>query len=150
MYLKLALVCMLGAGVWGAVVDNRVDDDWSGCGGREDALSCLGARAVAAMDRAARMADIQLLPGVTLVKEKDVRSGRALLSPREIEESLPEEPQERSSRLLDLAYDAALRFLQSHSLKLQVPENMPETLERALEEGRSAIRYRLANSLNKV
>ncbi|KAL1137694.1 hypothetical protein AAG570_009390 [Ranatra chinensis] len=89
------------------------------------------------------MSDIALLPGVTLVKEKDFREGRALMTPAEIEGALPQDPEEKSSRMLDLLYDSGLRFLQSHSLTLKMPEGAPESLQRAIEEGRGKMKKKL-------
>lgn len=104
-----------------------------------DIMDCLGVKAVAVLDRAARMGNIEVLSGVTLAKNpeaEDSRFGRALLTETEISQSLPQEPSQRSARLLDLLYDSALRFLQSHTLQVKVPQGAPESFARALEEGK--------------
>ena len=125
------MVLRLVSLVAGGVIDNRVED----CTGREDPLGCLAATAVVAIDRASRMQDIEVLPGVSLVKEADWRESRQLSTAEELEAGLQQQqPQDRTSKMLDLLYDAGLRFLQSHSLKIKVPEGAPETLQRALEE----------------
>ncbi|XP_014254111.1 uncharacterized protein LOC106669281 [Cimex lectularius] len=137
-----SLFVLLPALAIGAVLDNRVEDAGD-CSSREDVVSCLGVRAIAAMDRASRMADIQLASGITLVKENDFRAGRALLTPQQLEESLPANAEERSSKLIDLAYDSALRFLQSHSLQLRMPQDAPESFQRALDEGRAKLKKKV-------
>lgn len=121
--------------VYSAIVDNRVDDTITECTKHEDLLTCLGTRAIAAIDRAGRMSDIPIMDGITLVKEREYRAGRVLMSAEQIEAALPRDAEERSSKLTDLAYDSVLRFLQSHSLHLRMPQDAPETLQRALEEG---------------
>lgn len=113
----------------------------SECGSEElsEVMNCLGVKAVAVLDRAARMGNIEVLSGVTLSKNPDLpedsRFGRALMTESQITQSLPQEPSQRSARLLDLLYDATLRFLQSHTLQVKVPEGAPENFARALEEG---------------
>lgn len=113
----------------------------SDCGSEDvtEVMNCLGVKAVAVLDRAARMGNIELYSGMTLAKNseylEDSRNGRALLSEAEISQSLPQDPSERSSRLLDLLYDATVRFLQSHTFQVKLPQGAPESLARALEEG---------------
>lgn len=113
----------------------------SECGSEElsEVMNCLGVKAVAVLDRAARMGNIEVLSGVTLSKNADLpedsRFGRALMTESQITQSLPQEPSQRSARLLDLLYDATLNFLQSHTLQVKVPEGAPESFARALEEG---------------
>ncbi|KAF6208867.1 hypothetical protein GE061_014609 [Apolygus lucorum] len=139
----LILLVVLGVSS-AAVLDNRIEDSSApDCGSRSDVTTCLGARAIAALDRAARMNDIPVFEGVTLVKENDFRAGRALMTPEQIEESLPENAEERSSRLVDLAYDSALRFLQSHSLQIKMPQGAPENFQRALDEGRAKLKKKI-------
>ncbi|BES96520.1 Protein of unknown function (DUF1676) [Nesidiocoris tenuis] len=142
----LFVLLVVPALTFAAVADNRIEDSTSSladCSSRPDVTTCLGARAIATLDRAARMNDIPLFEGVTLVKENDFRAGRALMTPEQIEESLPENNEERSNRLLDLAYDSALRFLQSHSLQLKMPRDAPETFQRALDEGRAKLKKKI-------
>lgn len=113
----------------------------SDCGSEDvtEVMNCLGVKAVAVLDRAARMGNIELYSGMTLAKNseyvEDSRNGRALLSEAEISQSLPQDPSQRASRLLDLLYDATVRFLQSHTFQFKLPQGAPESFSRALEEG---------------
>ncbi|XP_014282870.1 uncharacterized protein [Halyomorpha halys] len=134
------LVLLVAGFVAGGIIDNRVED----CSARDDPMGCLTATAVVAIERASRMQDIEVLPGVSLVKEADWRESRQLTSAEQLEADLQaQQPEDRTSKMLDLLYDAGLRFLKSHSLKLKVPEGAPETLQRALEEGRAKIKKKL-------
>lgn len=136
-----------------AAMDARGSDDQPGwktfnkifndCGSDDtsDVLSCLGVKAVTVMNRAARVGDVELIQGVSLVKSSDydevTRNGRSMLTESEVENSLAlQQPSERTSRLLDMIYDSALRFLQSHTLQFKLPKIAPESLQRALEEGK--------------
>lgn len=119
--------------------------------GEKDFGTCLGVKAVTAMNNAARSDDLKLFDGVSFVRSGEVdRSGRAL-SESELENSLPEESAQKRSRLIDLFFDAAFRFLKSHSLQLRMPEATSMELERALQEGKKQIvlflpRFRIAVS----
>lgn len=157
MYFSGFLIFLALAGVRAAprIEDNEVvsrsseDGHWrvlskilSDCGSDDSSrlLNCLGVKAVTVLDRASRMEDIALLPGVSLVQNAEAmddltRAGRALMTEAEIQNALPQEPSERSSRLMDMLYDATVRFLQSHSLQLKMPQDAPEAIQRALEEG---------------
>lgn len=97
--------------------------------------TCMGIKAVTLMNRVARMDEVKLLDGVSFVSSGEIdRTGRAL-SESELENSLPEETSQKTSRLLDLFLDAALRFFKSHTLQFKLPESAPGDLKRALEEG---------------
>ncbi|RZF48330.1 hypothetical protein LSTR_LSTR010293 [Laodelphax striatellus] len=139
------------------VIGRSVEDDggWkliskilSDCGSDDTSrvMGCLGVKAVSALDRAARAERISVLPGVSLIRsdsEDADRAGRALLTEDELQNSLPQDPSERSSRLVDMLFDSAFRFMKTHSLQLKFPEEAPEALQRALEEGRGKIKKKL-------
>lgn len=98
--------------------------------------TCMGIKAVTLMNRVARMDEVKILDGVAFVSSGEIdRTGRAL-SESELENSLPEETSQKTSRLLDLFLDAALRFFKSHTLQFRLPESAPGDLKRALEEGK--------------
>lgn len=103
---------------------------------KSDWGTCLGVKAVTLMNRAARMDEVSLVDGVvSFVSSGEIdRTGRAL-SESELENSLPEETSQKTSRLFDLFLDAALRFFKSHSLQFKLPETAPAELQRAFEEG---------------
>lgn len=119
----------------------------SECGSDDiaEVMNCLGVKAVAILDRAARMGNIEILSGINLNKNTEVpednRNGRALMTENEISQSLPQDPTQRTSRLMDLLYDATVRFLQSHTLQLKMPEGAPESFSRALEEGNNLLTH---------
>lgn len=99
--------------------------------------NCFGVKAVAVIDRASRMQTISVLPGVTFVADSEElqRSGRALMTEEEIENSISAEPNEKGSKLVDILFDSVSRFLQSHTLQFRVPKSTSSDLQRALDEG---------------
>lgn len=107
--------------------------------------SCLGVKTVVVLDRASRAGSIDLVGGVTLVKNDDaesLRNGRSLTE-EDIQNSIDANPAERSSRLLDLLFESATKFLSSHSLEFKFPKTSPQELQRAFEEGRGKIKKKL-------
>jgi hypothetical protein len=90
-------------------------------------------KAAALLNRAARSASIELVPGVTINKDTtdDSRAGRAL-SEAELENSLPADASERSGRVFDMVMDNAINFLQTHSMQVKLPAN---EIARSLETG---------------
>ncbi|CAG2055471.1 unnamed protein product [Timema podura] len=112
---------------------NRLLDE---CGER-DMVTCLGVKAVAVLDRAARMTKIKLMDGVTFVKTGDAddnRNGRALMTEAEIQNSIDQDPDQKTTRLIDLFLEAATSFLQSHVLQFKMPDAATQPLQRALQE----------------
>lgn len=129
-----AVICLARGGL----VDNTISGGgWSSsdCLGRAEPLGCLASRAVLLLDRASRSAQIDLVPGLVSLTGEPSRAPRTLASAEEIEASLPEQASERSSKVLDMVYQAAVNFLKGRSLQIQLPEEAPETLDRAIEEG---------------
>lgn len=136
-----------------AVEENEVEepraagvDDWRlvykvlGECAEKDMVSCLGVKAVAMLERAARAEDISLAEGVAFVRTAPVedRGGRALASEAELQSALDAPgTQDRGSRLIDMILDAAARFLKSHSLQLRLPQEIPAQLRALQEDGES-------------
>lgn len=100
-------------------------------------MECLGVKLTTALDRASRMSRIDLADGVSFVATSEgdasLRGSRAL-DETELTNSLNQEPEQRSSRLLDLILDATTRFFQTHSLQFKFSDASPEELKRSLEE----------------
>ena len=127
----LALVAALFCS--GAV--GEVDDGWrvvgrllDDCGGQGDVASCMASKAVAFFDRAARAEVIPLGDQVSLVKAHDARESRAL--------SEEELGQARSQgKLTDLLWDRMASFLDSHTIKIDLPKMSSQELQRSMEEG---------------
>lgn len=107
----------------------------------EEALfSCLMIKASSALQRAARSSNIELIEGITFVRDTPMeRSGKSLKAENELEmlNELPREASDRTLKLVTMLYEGAVSFLKSHSLKINVPE---ESISRALVEGRGKIK----------
>ncbi len=110
------------------------------CMGAEysEMANCFGVKAVAIIDRAARMNTISIVPGISFVADTDElqRSGRALMTEEEIENSISTDPNEKSSKLFDLLFDSVTRFLDSHTLQFRLPKSSSFELQRAMDEGK--------------
>ena len=106
----------------------------------KDFLSCMGVKVVTAMDRAAKMSDIRVFEGLSLVKTQDLddgRNGRALLTEEEVENSLEQDPAQKTSRLLEFLVEAASRFFKTHVIQFKLPQFSSDDVQRALQEGES-------------
>lgn len=75
------------------------------------------------------------------------RGGKAL-SESDIYAQLPENAEERSGRLVDIAMQNAADFLSSHSLEVKIPAEATQEMARALDEGKPQNRniYESANT----
>lgn len=123
-------------GNWNFMI--RMIDDCS----EKDFLSCVGVKVVTALDRGAKMSDIQVIDGLSLIKTQDVddeRNGRALLTEEELQNSLDQDPTQKTSRLLEYLVEVASRFFNSHALQFKLPQFSPDQVQRALQEGESQI-----------
>jgi hypothetical protein len=108
--------------------------------GDKDFFSCMGVKLVTAMDRAEKMSDIKIVDGVSLVKTQDTddgRSGRALLTEEEVQNSLDHDPAQKTSRLLEFLVEVASRFFKSHVIQFKLPQLSPDDVQRAFQEGKS-------------
>lgn len=62
------------------------------------------------------------------------------MSENEIYAQLPENSDERSGRLVDIAMQNAADFLSSHSLEVKIPAEATQEVARALDEGRGKLK----------
>ncbi|XP_026678299.1 uncharacterized protein LOC103507677 isoform X2 [Diaphorina citri] len=99
--------------------------------------SCLGVKAVTAIDRASRMHTISLVPGITLLNEDTERNSRSLVTEEEVTSQLEKEG-DKSGRLLEMIFDNAAKFLQTHTVQFKLPM-ASEEVSRALDEGRGKL-----------
>lgn len=111
---------------------------------------CFAVKTIAVLDRASRMNNINIIPGITFVvnddlspEEQQQRHSRALLSEQLIENQLAAGGDQSSSttidksgKIIDMLVDSVSRFLRTHSLQLRMPKSTDFNLERALEEGK--------------
>jgi hypothetical protein len=75
------------------------------------------------------------------------RLGKAI-SENEIESSLPVEPEQRSSKLYDMAIDSFNTFLQSHNLQVKFPAESAQEVSRAIDEGKYNVNKKKQFNLN--
>ncbi|KAG7190695.1 hypothetical protein KM043_006773 [Ampulex compressa] len=109
------------------------------CLEHENALfSCIFVKAANSLDRAARSSNIELIDGVTFVRETPMeRNGKSLKTEVEMMNELPRDTSDRAIKLVSMLYDSAMSFMKTHSLKLSMPEG---SAARALVEGRGKIK----------
>lgn len=110
------------------------------CGDKEIFL-CMKMRALTFVDRALRKPEISILEGVSLVKnENDQESVRSLgaraLSESELDNTLPQNEEEKDSQVENLLVDRVARFLSSHTLQVKVPDSSISEMRRSLDEAR--------------
>ncbi|KAL1137695.1 hypothetical protein AAG570_009391 [Ranatra chinensis] len=102
-----------------------------------DFTTCLQAKAVAFFDRAARSQNIPLWESVNLVKtseeDESSRSSRAITE-QEITEA------KSQGKLADLLWDGVARFMNTHTLKIDLPKVTSEELSKSAEEGRGKMK----------
>ncbi|XP_015114410.1 uncharacterized protein LOC107039358 [Diachasma alloeum] len=102
------------------------------CSGAE-LSSCLKLRLLTAMDRVSRSAQLNIAEGVTVVKDENTQEKEATpKTPQEIEANLPRSLEDKEDALNTMIFDKFLRFFQSHTLKLKLPN--VEELSRSLTE----------------
>ncbi|KAL7296217.1 hypothetical protein TKK_0010754 [Trichogramma kaykai] len=93
------------------------------CNESADMLTCLAVKASSTLERAARSADIEIIDGVTLVRDTPVeRTGKALKSESEIMSELPADSTEKAMAVASMIYDNAAKLVESHSLKVDMSE----------------------------
>ncbi|KAL7296215.1 hypothetical protein TKK_0010752 [Trichogramma kaykai] len=107
------------------------------CNESDDMLSCYAVKAITSLDRASRSTDINLIDGVSFVREGPVeRTSRALKSESEVMSGLPKDYVEKTLALATMMYENAANFLKSHSLKLNIPDMVAAGRSLGLEEGK--------------
>ncbi|XP_029160718.1 uncharacterized protein LOC114932598 [Nylanderia fulva] len=105
------------------------------CAGAE--LSpCLKLKLLSAMDRISRNVQLNVADGVTLVHdESTANESEPEKSLQEIEASLPRSLEDKDDALNGMIFDRIIKFFQSHTLKLKLP-NVEELQRSFSEEGR--------------
>lgn len=104
----------------------------------DDELSpCLKVRLLSAMDRMYRSSQLNVAEGVTFVRDDPiVNEEEPAKSLQEIEASLPRALDDKEDALNTMIFDKVVKFFQSHTLKLKLP-NVEELQRSLVEEGES-------------
>lgn len=105
----------------------------------EDLSSCLKVRLLSVIDRVSRSVQLNVADGVTFVQddpisEANVASDEPPKSLQEIEASLPRSLEDKEDALNAMIFDKVVKFFQSHTLKLKLP-NVEELQRSLVEEG---------------
>ncbi|KYN12849.1 PREDICTED: uncharacterized protein LOC108767034 [Trachymyrmex cornetzi] len=102
-------------------------------------FSCMFVKTIGALNRATRSSNIEIIDGITFVRDTPMeRLGRNLeTNEKEIMKELPSESTDRIMKLFYMLYDSVASFTKSHSLKFDMSE-VP--ISRALTEGRAKIK----------
>ncbi|XP_052858840.1 uncharacterized protein LOC128266388 [Drosophila gunungcola] len=137
-----------------SVQDNRVEGDntlgraaryLGACLESDDMATCLAVKGISALNRAARSNNIELASGVTFQRDPASpvsRTGKSL-SEQDVYAELPQNADERTGRLVDMAISSAADFLGSHNLEFKLPAETTQQVARALDEGRGKIKKML-------
>nr|XP_012228120.1 PREDICTED: uncharacterized protein LOC105675499 [Linepithema humile] len=97
---------------------------------------CLKLKLLTAMDRISRSAQLNVAEGVTLVQDEPIANeSEPEKSVQEIEASLPRALEDKEDALNGMIFDRIVKFFQSHTLKLKLP-NVDELQRGFVEEGR--------------
>ncbi|XP_034949933.1 uncharacterized protein Osi8 [Chelonus insularis] len=106
------------------------------CSG-DELSACLKLKLLSSMDRVARSTQLNIAEGVTIVKDDNSQDKfeEAPKTPQEIEASLPRSLEDKEDALNTMIFDKIVRFFQSHTLKLKLP-NVEELSRSLTEEGR--------------
>lgn len=104
----------------------------------EELSPCLKVRLLSAMDRVSRSTQLNVADGVTFVQDDPISGEEeAPKSFQEIEASLPRALDDKEDALNTMIYDKVVKFFQSHTLKLKLP-NVEELQRSLVEEGEIA------------
>nr|XP_012145798.1 PREDICTED: uncharacterized protein LOC100882047 [Megachile rotundata] len=101
----------------------------------EELSPCLKVRLLSAIDRVSRSSQLNVADGVTFVQDDPVSDAEAPKSFQEIEANLPRALDDKEDALNTMIYDKIVKFFQSHTLKLKLP-NVEELQRSLVEEGR--------------
>ncbi|EDS33699.1 conserved hypothetical protein [Culex quinquefasciatus] len=99
--------------------------------------TCFAVKGITALNRAARANNIEIVPGVTFMRDPSApvdRMGKSV-SENEIVSSLPA-GEEKGDALFDMAIESAKRLFTARSIQFKLPEEATETIARSIEEGR--------------
>ncbi|XP_055587748.1 uncharacterized protein LOC129740164 [Uranotaenia lowii] len=108
------------------------------CIEQDEMGTCLAVKGITALNRAARAANIEILPGVTFQRDPSVpadRQGKSI-SENEIISTLPADGEEKSDTLFDMAVESAERLFAGRSIQFKLPQDASENIARSIEEGR--------------
>ncbi|XP_011646084.1 uncharacterized protein LOC105432820 [Pogonomyrmex barbatus] len=102
-------------------------------------FSCIFVKTVSVLNKAARSSDINVIDGVTFVRDTPMERTSKSFDKTEVEimNELPRDTSDKVVKLLSMLYDSTVSFMKSHSLKLSMPES---SISRALIEGRGKIK----------
>ncbi|XP_030768084.1 uncharacterized protein LOC115891681 [Sitophilus oryzae] len=106
------------------------------CAG-QDMFPCLKLKLVTALDRVSRSVNVELIDGVTFVK--DPQAPETTEQPKteaEIEANLPRSLNEKDDALSNLIFQKVGSFLESHSLQVKLPSSSDIARSFSGEEGR--------------
>ncbi|XP_026674962.1 uncharacterized protein LOC113465163 [Ceratina calcarata] len=102
----------------------------------EELSPCLKVRLLSAIDRVSRSSQLNVADGVTFVQDDPVPiAEEEPKSLQEIEASLPRALDDKEDALNTMILDKVVKFFQSHTLKLKLP-NVEELQRSFVEEGR--------------
>ena len=118
-----------GGGVFGDL--RYVYQVYKECSGSEMS-ACLKLKLLAAMDRVSRSVQLNIVDGITLVKDDPIAQDEPPKSAEEIEANLPRALDDKEDALNSMILDKVVNFFQSHTLKLKLPN--VEELQRSLTE----------------
>ncbi|XP_033340693.1 uncharacterized protein LOC117228797 [Megalopta genalis] len=101
----------------------------------EELSPCLKVRLLSAVDRMYRSIELNVADGVTFVRDDPVVNEEPAKSIQEIEVTLPRALDDKEDALNTMIFDKVVKFFQSHTLKLKLP-NVEELQRSLVEEGR--------------
>lgn len=123
-----------GIGVFGDL--RYVYQVYKECAGAEMS-PCLKLKLLSAMDRISRNLQLNVADGVTLVHDESATNeSEPEKSLQEIEASLPRALEDKEDALNSMIFDKIVKFFQSHTLKLKLP-NVEEVQRSFTEEGKN-------------
>lgn len=103
----------------------------------EELSPCLKVRLLSAIDRVSRSIQLNVADGVTFVQDEQVSiDEEPQKSLQEIEASLPRALDDKEDKLNTMIFDKVIKFFQSHTLKLKLP-NVEEFQRSLVEEGKN-------------
>jgi len=131
-------------GNWAMIA--RVADE---CARDKDTVACVAVKTATALERAARMnGNVNILPGLLIKKntaDEGTRDSRSLPTEEELRGQLaePATGSDHTSKVTEMVFNSALRFLQSRTFQFTFPQTNPEELSRAIEEGRGKLKKKV-------
>lgn len=140
-FVVLSLVAFAAAAP--SVMDNSVSSGdgfldittkmFASCADSNDKVTCFALKGVNALNRAARAQNLEVLPGVTFVRDPNApvaRNGK----------SLTETDVAGDDKLVEASLDAASNFMKTHTLEVKFPKEMTAGFARSIEEGRGKVK----------